>query len=131
MYLTQSGLNGAPALGHGASVILHVRMPTADEETEVPGPVLHVHSHLAAVLDADEVLRAPNGKMLFGNDAILAAGAAGRAVLAQEIRKFGFGIEGQTGPKGRYFEVAGVPKNLLRSDFWTRAECIHRPVLRG
>lgn len=129
--LTQSGLVVAPALGFGASTVLHVTTWTVDEETGVPGPLLHVHSYLAAVLDADGILRVPRKKELFGNDGILAAGAAGRLVLADSIRKLGFGIEASTGPKKRYFEVAGVPKELLRSGVWTHAECTHPPVLRG
>jgi hypothetical protein len=130
-YLTQSGLNGAPALGHAAPVVLHVTTPDVDEKVGVPRPVLHAHSCLVAVLGADKILRAPDGAMLFGNDAIFAAGAAGRLVLAEEIGKLGFGIEAQTGPKRRYFEVAGVPKNLLSSNFWARAKCTRQPVLRG
>jgi TrwC relaxase len=130
-YLTQSGLAGPPARGFGASTVLHVRTWTVDEETGVPGPLLHVHSHLAAVLEADKILKAPNGQVLFGNDAILAAGAVGRSVLAEKLRKLGFGIEPMTGPQRRYFEVVGVPKELLRADAWRLAECTHTPVLRG
>ncbi len=130
-YLTQSGLGGAPTLGFGASTVLHVRTWTVDEETGVPGPLLHVHSYLSAVLDADGILRAPQKKELFGNDAILAAGAAGRLVLAESLTKLGFGIESSTGPKKRYFEVRGVPKELLCSGVWTHAECTHPPTLKG
>jgi hypothetical protein len=75
-YLTQSGLAGAPAQGFGASTVLHVRTWTVDEETGVPGPLLHVHSYLAAVLDADGVLRVPRKRELFGSDGILSSEGA-------------------------------------------------------
>jgi hypothetical protein len=120
-YLTQQG--GKPSAEFAASVTLHVRTRTAPGSTGEPGPLLHVHCHLAAVLSPDKVLRVPDGTMLSGDAVISAGGAAGRVVLADKLRELGFQIEAMTGPGGRYFEIAGVPEGMLRSGVWTHAEC--------
>lgn len=120
-YLAQQG--GEPSAEFAVSVTLHVRTWTAPGGAGVPGPLLHVHCHLAAVLGPDGVLRVPDGAMLSGDGVTRAGGAAGRAVLADKLRELGFQIEAGTGPGGRYFEVAGVPEGMLRSGVWAHAEC--------
>lgn len=120
-YLTQQG--GEPSAEFAASVTLHVRTRTAPGSTGVPGPLLHVHCHLAAVLSPDKVLQVPDGAMLSGDAVLRAGGAAGRVVLADKLRQLGFQLEAETGPGGRYFEIAGVPEGMLRSGVWTDAEC--------
>ncbi len=44
-------------------------------------------------------------------------GAAYRTELARELAQLGFGIERGTGRGGRYFELKGVPRELL--DRWS------------
>jgi hypothetical protein len=120
-YLAQQG--GESSAEFAASMTLHVRTWTAPGGRGMPGPLLHVHCHLVAILGPDGVLRAPDSTMLSGDEVIRAAGAVGRTVLAAELRKLGFQIEAETGPEGRYFEIAGVPEEMLRSGVWTHAEC--------
>jgi hypothetical protein len=120
-YLAQQG--GEPSEEFAAAVTLHVRRRAAPGSTGVPGPLLHAHCHLAAVLSPGGALRVPDGAMVSADWAIPAGGAAGRAVLADKLRKLGFRIEAETGPGRRYFEIAGVPEGMLRSRVWTHAEC--------
>lgn len=125
-YLTQCV--GELSVEFAASETLHVRTRTplggaGLGGTGVPGPLLHVHCHLAAVLGPDGILGVPDGAMLSGDGVMLAGGAAGRAVLAEKLRELGFRLEAMTGPDRRYFEIAGVPEGMLRSGVWTHAEC--------
>lgn len=112
-----------PVRGCAVSVALHVMTPASPGEQTSP-PKMHAHCHVVAVLDRTGTLKAPCGEALGAGDALRLGGAVGRAVLAEELGKLGFQIQAQTGPGGRYFEVAGVPEELVRrSTVWERAEC--------
>jgi conjugative relaxase-like TrwC/TraI family protein len=101
-----------PASGFVASASLHPTARRAHDE-EVPSPQLHVHALLVGVLDANGKLKTAATDALFKRDAPLAGGAVARAVLAEELRKLGFQIEWGTGKNGRFFEIRGVPQELV------------------
>jgi conjugative relaxase-like TrwC/TraI family protein len=103
---------GEPGHGFVASMALHVTSRRAKDE-QVPSPQLHVHGVVVGVLDADGNLRTPDTSAWFKNDAPLEGGAVFRALLAEELRKLGFELEVGTGNRRRFFEIAGVPEDLI------------------
>ncbi|MDH2429009.1 relaxase domain-containing protein [Sphaerisporangium sp. TRM90804] len=112
-----------PARGFAASIALHV-ISRKPPWLEPPPPQLHVHCYLVGVLDANMKLRTPHSEALYGESVMRECGAAGRAVLAEELRKLRFPIEALTGPGRRFFEIAGVPPELAASSSaWEHAEC--------
>jgi hypothetical protein len=70
---------------------------------------------LLAVTDGKGLPRTPDTAALFKNGAPLEGGAVGRAVLAGDMRRLGFGIDWGTGRGGRFFELRGVPQRVIRA----------------
>jgi conjugative relaxase-like TrwC/TraI family protein len=114
--------NEKPAAGFAAALALHVRAWRV-EGHEVPPPQLHAHCLLAGVVDDQGRARPANGDALFEETVTRELGAVGRAVLAEDLVKLGFQIESGTGYQRRYFEIDGVPKELLNPDAWRHAVC--------
>lgn len=89
---------------------------TRDQERDgVPDPQLHSHVVVLGAERMDGRYAAVDSRPLF-----LAArenGAWYRAEFAHGLQQQGLEIEGQTGRGGRYFEVAGVPRDL--SERWS------------
>lgn len=101
---------------------------TRDQERDgVPDPQLHSHVVVLGAERMDGRYAAVDSRPLF-----LSArenGAWYRAELAHGLAQQGLEIEGQTGRDGRYFEVAGVPKDL--SERWSaRSVDIERAAAR-
>jgi conjugative relaxase-like TrwC/TraI family protein len=107
---------GEPAHGFVASAALQVTARRARDE-EVPSPQLHVHGVLVGIEDEEGRLKTPGTDALFKHDAPLEGGAIGRAVLAEELRELGFELDWGTGKHGRFFEIRGVPQELI--DVWS------------
>lgn len=110
-----------PAQGFAASAALHATVPA--EAGEVPPPLLHLHTHLVGVLDAQGRVVSPDRAAVDEPDLMRECGAAGRVELAQWLRKLGFQLDVGTGPRGRSFEITGVPEGLVRSGTWGHAGC--------
>jgi conjugative relaxase-like TrwC/TraI family protein len=98
-----------PAAGFAAAAALHV-VARAARRTPVPSPQLHVHGLVVGVERSDGYFAAPELSQMFKHGAPLEGGAVGRAKLAERLVELGFEIE----QRDRYFEVAGVPAELLR-----------------
>jgi conjugative relaxase-like TrwC/TraI family protein len=81
----------------------------------LPDPQLHSHVLLHAAVRKDGRLVAIDSRSWLVHRREL--GAAYRTELATELAKLGFGIERGTGRGGRYFELAGVPSELI--DQWS------------
>jgi conjugative relaxase-like TrwC/TraI family protein len=103
---------GEPASGFVASMALHVTSRRAKGE-KVPSPQLHVHGVIVGVDDGQGHLRTPDTSAFFKHDAPLEGGALFRALLAEELRRLGFDLEAGTGNRRRFFEIVGVPKDLI------------------
>ena len=81
----------------------------------VPDPQLHSHVLLhAAVRDDQRVVAIDSRSWLVHRREL---GAAYRTELARELTALGFEITRGTGRGGRYFEIAGVPQELI--DAWS------------
>lgn len=80
-----------------------------------PEPQLHSHVLLHAAVRGDGKLVAIDSRSWLLHRREL--GAAYRTELARELSGLGFAIERGTGRGGRYFEIAGVPQELL--DRWS------------
>ncbi len=117
--------NEKPAAGFAAALALHARVWRVEGE-EIPPPQLHTHSLLVGVMDDHGRIGPANGDALFGETVARLVGAVGRAVLAEELVKLGFQIEAGTGYQRRYFEIDGVPKELLNPDAWRHSVCCDR-----
>ena len=101
---------------------------TRDQEQEgVPDPQLHSHVVVLGAERMDGRYAAVDSARCFW----LARenGAWYRAELAHGLQQQGLEIEGQTGRDGRYFEVAGVPKEL--SERWSARSVISSVRRRG
>jgi conjugative relaxase-like TrwC/TraI family protein len=81
----------------------------------VPDPQLHSHVLLHAAVRDDQRVVAIDSRSWFVHRREL--GAAYRTELARELTALGFEIERGTGRGGRYFEIAGVPQELI--DTWS------------
>ena len=86
-----------------------------------PDPQLHSHVLLHAAARRDGRTVAIDSRMWLVHQREL--GAAYRTELACELAELGFGIERGTGQGGRYFEIAGAPRQLI--DRWSSR---HRQV---
>jgi conjugative relaxase-like TrwC/TraI family protein len=100
-------------VGHGfvAAASLHVAARVADGDP-APAPQLHLHMGLAAVLNERGRLCTPDSGALFKDSAMREMGAFARVVLARRFEQMGIAVLARTGEGGRYFELAGVPKEL-------------------
>jgi TrwC relaxase len=121
-YMTQTNpvADGEPAQGFAAATVLHV---TVRDAQRVPPPLLHVHCHLVGVQEAGGALLPMAPKALNADGVARACGAVGRLRLAERLRELRFQIDPGTGFQGRYFEIAGVPRELLRPADSVRAVC--------
>jgi conjugative relaxase-like TrwC/TraI family protein len=81
----------------------------------VPDPQLHSHVLLHAAVRDDQRVVAIDSRSWFVHRREL--GAAYRTELARELTALGFEVERGTGRGGRYFEIAGVPQELI--DAWS------------
>ncbi len=104
--------SGEPGSGFVAAAALHVTSRRARGE-KVPSPQLHVHGVIVGVDDGEGHLRTPDTQAFFKHDAPLEGGALFRALLAEELHRLGFELEAGTGKKKRFFEIAGVPRELI------------------
>jgi conjugative relaxase-like TrwC/TraI family protein len=86
-----------------------------------PDPQLHSHVLLHAAVRRDDRTMAIDSRAWLVHQREL--GAAYRTELARELAELGFGIERGTGQGGRYFEIAGAPRQLI--DRWSSR---HRQV---
>jgi conjugative relaxase-like TrwC/TraI family protein len=103
------------------------RLTRNQEQQGVPDPQLHSHVVVLGAQRMDGRFAAVDSRPLF-----LAARENGgwyRAELARGLERRGLAVQGQTGRDGRYFEVAGVPKDL--SERWSaRSVDIERAAAR-
>jgi conjugative relaxase-like TrwC/TraI family protein len=81
----------------------------------VPDPQLHSHVLLHGAVRDDQRVVAIDSRSWFVHRREL--GAAYRTELAHELTRLGFEIQRGTGRGGRYFEIAGVPQELI--DTWS------------
>jgi conjugative relaxase-like TrwC/TraI family protein len=88
---------------------------------QAPDPQLHSHVLLHAAVRADGMTVAIDSRAWLLHRREL--GAAYRTELAREMSQLGFEIHSGTGRGGRYFEIAGVPQELM--DRWSSR---HRQV---
>ena len=91
---------------------LHVTARTA-REAATPAPQLHVHGVVLGVEREDGFFAAPELSGLFKHGAPLEGGAVARIALAEALTDLGFGIDCETGPRARFFEIANVPRELM------------------
>lgn len=101
-----------PAIGMAAALALHVTARRAHGEA-VPSPQLHVHGLIVGVERSDGELVSADTFRLFKDDAPLEGGAVFRAWLAHELTMLGYRIEAGTGRDERYFEIRGVPQEIM------------------
>jgi conjugative relaxase-like TrwC/TraI family protein len=94
------------------------------EGAHAPDPQLHTHVVITGALREDDRFVAVASRPVFR--AARELGAFYRCALAQELRKEGYAIQRGTGNEGKYFEVAGVPKELCEA-FSAR----HREIARA
>ncbi|WP_067473707.1 relaxase domain-containing protein [Actinomadura hibisca] len=109
-----------PGTGYAAAAVLHV---IARDSPQPPPPLLHVHCYLIGITDQLGDTWTPNAEALSEETVGREGGAVGRAKLAEQLAELGFQIRGRTGPGGRYFEVEGVPTEILRPEMSVRAQC--------
>ena len=129
-----------PAAGVAAALSLHVTARQADADA-APAPQLHVHGVVLGLLRRDGMVVTPDPWAWYRDGAAREGGAYGRAVLAQRLADRGYAIECGTGKKQRYFEIQGVPTNLISAlsgrsrEVATRARALElatgRPVRGG
>jgi conjugative relaxase-like TrwC/TraI family protein len=92
-----------------------------------PDPQLHSHVVVSAVVREDERIVAVASRPIFRSAREL--GAYYRSALAEELSGEGYEIERATGRDGRYFELAGVPRDLI-ADFSGRSREVARAADR-
>ena len=80
---------------------------------DVPDPQLHSHVVLTSAVREDGRFVAVASRPIFRS--AREVGAFYRSALAAELADRGYGIERGTRNQGRYFEIAGVPKELLEA----------------
>ena len=103
----------AKARGVVASSWRHTTARAVGER--VPDPQLHSHVLLHAAVRGDGKVVAIDSRSWFVHRREL--GAAYRTELAHELSALGFEIARGTGRGGRYFEIQGVPQDLI--DTWS------------
>ncbi len=77
---------------------------------QAPDPQLHSHVVITGAVREDDRIVAVASRPIFRNAREL--GAFYRSALADELVREGYAIEQGTGKDGRYFEIAGVPREL-------------------
>ena len=77
---------------------------------QAPDPQLHSHVVITGAVRGDDRIVAVASRPIFRSAREL--GAFYRAALADELVREGYAIEQGTGKDGRYFEIAGVPREL-------------------
>jgi conjugative relaxase-like TrwC/TraI family protein len=77
---------------------------------QAPDPQLHSHVVITGAVCADDRIVAVASRPIFRSAREL--GAFYRSALADELVREGYTIEQGTGKDGRYFEIAGVPREL-------------------
>ena len=108
----------------GAEFVTIFSRLAKDEATgAIPDPQLHSHVVLFAAERNDGKLAAIESRRLYRS--AREGGAWYRAQLARNLQELGLPIERATGKKGRYFEVAGVSKELA-SRWSSRSEDVER-----
>jgi conjugative relaxase-like TrwC/TraI family protein len=80
---------------------------------ETPDPQFHSHVVISGVVREDGRVAAVSSRPIFR--AAREVGAYYRAALAWELARQGYEIERGTGQRGRYFELAGVPRSLCEA----------------
>jgi len=100
-----------PAAGAAVASSLHVTARRARGD-RAPAPQLHVHNLVVGVVRTDGRLVAADSWEWFRRDAALEGGALFRAQVADALVSAGWAIRSDTGDRGRYFEVEGVPEKL-------------------
>jgi conjugative relaxase-like TrwC/TraI family protein len=93
----------------------------------LPDPQLHSHVAITAAVRTDGRFVAVASRPIFRSAREL--GAYYRSALAQRLIDCGFRIEAGTGKHGRYFEIAGVPRELLDA-FSSRSREVARAAER-
>jgi conjugative relaxase-like TrwC/TraI family protein len=80
---------------------------------QAPDPQLHSHVVLTGAVREDDRIVAVASRPIFRSAREL--GAFYRSALADELVREGYAIEQGTGKDGRYFEIAGVPRELCEA----------------
>ncbi len=80
---------------------------------EAPDPQLHSHVVITGAVRDDDRIVAVASRPIFRSAREL--GAFYRSALADELVREGYTIEHGTGKDGRYFEIAGVPRELCEA----------------
>ncbi len=80
---------------------------------QAPDPQLHSHVVVTGAVREDDRIVAVASRPIFRSAREM--GAFYRAALADELAREGYAIEQGTGKDGRYFEIAGVPRELCEA----------------
>jgi conjugative relaxase-like TrwC/TraI family protein len=80
---------------------------------QAPDPQLHSHVVITGAVREDDRIVAVASRPVFRSAREL--GAFYRSALAEELIREGYAIEQGTGKDGRYFEIAGVPRELCEA----------------
>jgi conjugative relaxase-like TrwC/TraI family protein len=80
---------------------------------QAPDPQLHSHVVITGAVREDDRIVAVASRPIFRGAREL--GAFYRSALAEELVREGYAIEQGTGKDGRYFEIAGVPRELCEA----------------
>ena len=80
---------------------------------QAPDPQLHSHVVVTGAVREDDRIVAVASRPIFRSAREL--GAFYRSALADELVREGYTIEHGTGKEGRYFEIAGVPRELCEA----------------
>jgi conjugative relaxase-like TrwC/TraI family protein len=80
---------------------------------QAPDPQLHSHVVITGAVREDDRIVAVGSRPVFRSAREL--GAFYRSALADELVREGYTIEQGTGKDGRYFEIAGVPRELCEA----------------
>jgi conjugative relaxase-like TrwC/TraI family protein len=118
-------LRQEPARSLVAAEFVHTssRLTRDQERDGVPDPQLHSHVVVLAAQRDDGRFAAVDSRELFRSQRV--NGAWYRAELAHDLRCLGLALERRTGREGRFFEVAGIPDQLVKR--WSRrTEVIER-----
>jgi conjugative relaxase-like TrwC/TraI family protein len=118
-------LRQEPARSLVAAKFVHTssRLTRDQERDGVPDPQLHSHVVVLTAQREDGRFAAVDSRELFRSQRV--NGAWYRAELAHELRGLGLQLERRTGREGRFFEVSGIPDQLVKR--WSRrTEVIER-----
>ena len=94
---------------------------------DAPDPQLHSHVVITSAVRGDGQIVAVASRPIFRSSREV--GAFYRSALAHELSRRGYEITGGTGKEGRYFEIAGVPQELLEA-FSARSREVARAAER-